>query len=78
LRAPTATPGENEEEKGENSMIRIDNPRFGEPATFDTLGEAQTTIRECGEDFASVTLKMSVLGFVYDERGEKVGENIKG
>ena len=54
-------------------MITINHERFGMRQEFDTLEEAQVSIRACGPEFADVTLSEGG-GNVYDERDEIVGE----
>lgn len=63
--------------------VVIDHERYGERSEFDTIEEAQAVIRDCGEEFAGVTLRLGHCqtddrgepceGRVIDERGEIVG-----
>lgn len=58
-------------EWGDTSIV-IEHERFGDRQTFDSLGDAQSALRECGDEFAGVAL--SIRGDrVIDERGEVVG-----
>ncbi len=54
-------------------MITINHERFGMRQEFDTLAEAQQSIRDCGPEFSGATLEMRSDQCVYDERGERVG-----
>ena len=54
----------------------IDHPRYGERTTFATLVEAQQAIRDCGPQFAGMTLDAisdTDGESIYDDRGEVVG-----
>lgn len=53
-------------------MIIINHERYGQRSEFETIEEAQATIRACGPEFAGVTLYED-HGRIYDERGEHVG-----
>lgn len=50
----------------------IDHERYGEETAFDTIEEAQETVRACGADFANVTLSVHGIDIV-DDLGEIVG-----
>lgn len=52
--------------------IVIDHERFGVRSEFATLAQAQAAIRECGPEFAGVTLEEHGCD-VMDDRGEVVG-----
>jgi hypothetical protein len=46
---------------------------YGDTIDFDTLEEAQATVRACGGDFSSVTLAVRHPDII-DESGEVVGQ----
>ena len=56
-----------------DSRVIIDHERYGERQEFRTIEEAQAAIRECGPEFAGVTLRILGTDAIYDEREECVG-----
>lgn len=50
----------------------INHERYGEQTVFNSLEEAQATIRACGPEFAATELTKR-LGDIVDERGDVVG-----
>lgn len=59
----------------DDDLYVIDSPRYGERTGFNSLEEAEDAIRECGEEFESVSLFMRGSRIV-NENGETVGERI--
>jgi hypothetical protein len=56
----------------ETMTITINHERYGISSEFASIQEAQATVRDCGQEFAGVTLYED-CGRIYDERGEIVG-----
>jgi len=53
--------------------VIIDHERYGDKSRFHDLTEAQAAIRDCGPDFANVSLSVMPCGIVVDQTGDEVG-----
>ena len=53
--------------------VIIDHDKYGERTEFSSLEEAQSSIRDCGPEFAETVLEVMGGDAVYDQDADCVG-----